>query len=48
MAAEVKVTVPVKSITPAKLAEPAPIKKGDYSIHVFLEEGRGFVPLKEG
>lgn len=30
------------------LADPAPIKKGDYSVHVFLESGSGFVPLEEG
>lgn len=32
----------------AKLADPAPIKKGDYMIHVFLESGNGFVPIEEG
>ena len=28
-----------------KLSKPVPIKKGDYSVHIFLEEGRGLVPL---
>lgn len=26
----------------------APMRKGDYSVHILLDEGRGFVPLKEG
>jgi len=30
------------------LTQAVPLKKGDYSIHILLEEGRGFVPLNEG
>ncbi|CAG9312955.1 unnamed protein product [Blepharisma stoltei] len=27
---------------------PVKVKRGEYQIHIFLEEGRGFVPAKEG
>lgn len=47
MAAETKASAAQPSAS-EKLADPAPIKKGDYMVHVFLESGSGFVPIEEG
>lgn len=33
---------------PSEAKEPMKMKKGDYQVHVFLEEARGLVPDEEG
>ena len=42
----------IKKEEPGKAAEESKealkMKKGDYSVHIFLEEARGLVPEQEG
>lgn len=45
--AQAKAVEPANAQAPEKLSRAVPLKKGDYSIHILLEEGRGFVPLKD-